>query len=256
MRPEAILLALALLAALMAPGVADAKKPKPAPRDPASELTEAGRSNVFLAQAYLQAGRIDAAEDRAREALATDGGSALTHAAMAMVRAAQKDDGKAKAEFDRALALGPGQGAVLNAYGAWLCQRGDRAGADAAFRSALADANYTTPIQPLVNAGQCAMHAHDWSPAEGYLRRAVMIEPRNRAVLLMLAETQLQQGRSLEARAFVQRADALGPEPNTLWMAVRTEEAAGDAEAAARYQKRLREEFPAFTPTGEGAPKQ
>jgi hypothetical protein len=30
-----------------------------------------------------------------------------------------------------------------------------------------------------------------------------MIEPRNRAVLLMLAETQLQQGRSLEARAFV-----------------------------------------------------
>ena len=253
MRPEPKLAVLLLLAALAAPALAG---DKPAKARKGAELSEAGRSNVLLAQAYLSAGRVQAAEDRARDAVSTDGGSPLPHAALAMVRAAQKQDDKAQAEFKRALALGPGDGAVLNAYGAWLCSRGDRAGADAAFRGALADAGYATPIQPLVNAGRCAVDAHDWSAAEGYLRRALMIEPRNRSVLLLLAETQLQQGHALAARAFVQRADALGPEPNTLWMAVRTEEAAGDAVASARYRQRLREEFPAFTPTGEGARKQ
>jgi type IV pilus assembly protein PilF len=251
MRLEARLALLLLVAALAAPALVAAKEARPAKR-----LSEAGRDNVLLAQAYLSSGRVDAAEDRARDAISTDGGSPLPHATLAMVFASRKQDDKAQGEFKRALALGPADGAVLNAYGAWLCTRGDRAGADAAFRSALADPGYTTPIQPLVNAGRCAIDARDWSAAEGYLRRALLIEAQNRLVLLLLAETQLKQGRAMDARAFVQRADALGPEPNTLWLAVRTEEAAGDAEAAARYQKRLREEFPAFTPTGEGAPKQ
>jgi type IV pilus assembly protein PilF len=165
---------------------------------------------------------------------------------------AKKQDAKAQAEFKRALALAPSDGAVLNAYGSFLCATGDRDGAENAFRGALADANYLTPVQPLINAGNCAMLGSDWLRADGYLRRAVVMAPTSRPVLLLLGEVQLRLNRPLEARAFVQRADALGPDAHTLELAIRTEDAAGDAQSAAKYRKRLQQEFPNYTPRAEG----
>jgi type IV pilus assembly protein PilF len=254
MRPEALLAMLLCLAVAGSAGAWE-KAPKAPKVRKGPELSEAGRSNVMLAQAYLDAGRVDAAEERARSALATDGDVAIAHATMALVKARQKQDGKAEDEFKRALAIAPDDGNVLNVYASWLCARGDRAGADAAFQKALQDAAVSA-LQPLINAGQCAMSGRDWSKADGYLRRALSIAPQRRSLLLLLAETQLQLGRAMEARAFVQRADALGPDAGTLAMAVRAEEAAGDAAASARYRKRLYEQFPNYQPTGEGARKQ
>ena len=252
MRPEPLrVLLLALAIAVAGQAVAKDK----APKRPA-ELSADGRANVMLAQSYLDSGRIDAAEERARAALASDGDSALAHATMALVHIAKRRDDAAQKEFDRARKLAPSDGAVLNAYGSFLCGRGDRAGADDAFRAAIADPYYRTPVQPLVNAGRCAALGNEWLKADGYLRRAVAIAPRSRAVLLMLAEAQLQLHRPLEARAFVERADALGPDANTLALAARTEDAAGDAVASARYRKRLSEEFPNYVPKAEGARKQ
>jgi type IV pilus assembly protein PilF len=250
MRPEASLALLLCLAIAGPVGAGDKKASKPPAR-----LSEAGRSNIMLAQAYHESGKLEAAEERARAALASDGDVAVAHATMALVRARQKQDDKAGAEFKRALALAPADGAVLNAYGSWLCGKGDRAGAEAAFQLAVQDRRNNS-LQPLVNAGQCAILGREWSKAEAYLRQALAIAPRSRPILLLLAETQLQLGRPMEARAFVQRADALGPDARTLALAVRAEEAAGDAVSSARYRKRLNQEFPNYQPTGEGARKQ
>jgi type IV pilus assembly protein PilF len=249
MRPEPFL-ALLLCLAVAGPVAGKDKAPKPVAR-----LSEAGRSNVMLAQAYLDAGKLDEAEASARLVLASDGDVALAHATMALVRARQNQHGKARDEFKRALALAPSDGAVLNAYGSWLCGQGDRVGADAAFLQAMQDPR-TSKLQPLVNAGQCALLGRDWSKGEAYLRQALRLAPTSRPILLLLAETQLQLGRPMEARAFVQRADALGPDARTLAIAARAEDAAGDAVASARYRKRLSQEFPNYKPTGEGARKQ
>ena len=250
MRPEsALALALLLAGSLAAAPAVGKDKARNAP------LTDGGRSSIMLAQAYLDAGRLEAAEERARAALLSDGNSALSHATYAMVMARRNQQEKAQASFKRALALGPTDGAVLNAYGAWRCERRDFAGAHDAFRRALADPRYPTPVQPLANAGRCAIIAGEWSKADGYLRRAAAVAPRSRPILLMLAEAQLRLQRPMEARAFVQRADALGPDPSTLALAARVEQASGDESAAARYRKRLSDQFPNFAPTGEGAGK-
>ena len=251
MRPEAALaVMLALATAFAGPVAAKEKKPQKA-----VVLSEGGRANVVLSQSYLESGDLKTAEERARSAIASDGGSALPHAAMAMVHAAKKQQDKAKGEFKRALALAPADGMVLNSYGSWLCAQGDLAGADDAFRAALED-RMAQQFQPLVNAGRCAILGKDWAKADNYLRRAVTIAPRNRALLLMLARTQLELKRPMDARAFVQRADALGPDAATIALAVRVEDAAGDADASGRYRKRLAEEFPNYLPRAEGARQQ
>ena len=252
-RPEA-LLAMFLAAALLASPVA-AKKEKAAPKSASQNLSVAGRNNVILAQSYLDSGKLAAANQRARAALATDSGSALAHATMAMVLIRLHEPEKAQAEFTRALALAPRDGSILNAYGAWQCERGERAKADETFRLALKDASYATPVHALVNAGRCALLDQQWIRSEGYLRRAVVIAPRDRRLLLMLAESQLRLGRPLDARAFVQRADALGPDPKTLELAARVEDLAGDPSSAARYRSRLHTEFPKFAPNAEGPGK-
>jgi type IV pilus assembly protein PilF len=250
MRPEARLALALLLAGSVAVASAAGKE-----KARASTLSEAGSSNIMLSQAYLEAGRLDASEERARAAVQTDGNSPLSHATLAMVLAKRNQQDKAQESFQRALALGPNNGAVLNAYGAWRCERRDYAGADDAFRRAIADGTYATPVQPLANAGRCAMLAREWSKADGYLRRAVAIAPRSRQVLLMLAEAQLRLKRPLEARAFVQRSDALGPDPFTLMLGAKVEHEAGNEAAAARYRQRLQEQFPKLAPTGQGAGK-
>lgn len=251
MQPERALALLLVLAIAGASQASAAGKPKPV-----AELSSSGRADVMLAQNYLDDGRIADAEVRAKAALLSDPASPLPHATMALVLVAKKQGDKAKAEFKRALALSPNDGAVLNAYGSFLCQQGDRAGAEGAFQAALMDPRYPTPIQPLVNAGQCAAMAQDWIKADGYLRRALKLAPQNRPVLLLLAEVQLKLGRPMEARAFVQRSDALGPDARTLALAAKAEDAAGDAEASAKYRKRLKDAFPNYSPTAQGGRKQ
>ena len=246
MRPERALALLLALAIAFAGPAAAKEKYKRAP-----ELSASGRNNVMLAQSYLRTGKLADAEKAARAALLSDGDTALAHATMALVHAAKKQNDKAKSEFNRARAIAPNDGSVLNAYGSFLCATGDRAAADDAFRAAMEDRR-TSPVQPLVNAGSCAMLGQEWVKAEGYLRNALKLAPTSRPVLLLMAELQLQLHKPFEARAFVERADALGPDARTLAMAARTEDTAGDAEAAAKYRKRLATEFPNYKPTAEG----
>jgi type IV pilus assembly protein PilF len=248
-RPEFLrrLLALALLAGL-ATGVAAAKKPAEK-----TVLSEVGRVNIALASSYLAGGKTGEAEIRARKAVASDPRSGQAHAMLGIVLTAAGKNADAEKSFARALALAPADGFLRNAHGAWLCGRGDFAGADADFRLALQDPAYANVAQALGNAGRCAIRARDWIAAAGYLRRALTIAPADRGVLLMLAESELNLGRAFDARAFVQRSDALGPDAGTLALAARIEDAAGDPMSAGRYRRRLQLEFPAYAPTAEGA---
>jgi type IV pilus assembly protein PilF len=246
---RSLLLAVVLLAIA---GAASAGKKAPAP---AARLSETGRTNLALAQAYLEGNKLKDAEDRARKALASDPGHPRVHAFMGVVYARMKQPEKAQHEFSRALDLGPGDATVHNLYGTWQCERGDHAGADQSFQTALV-LRGNSRAQVLSNAGRCAVRARDWNKARSYLREAVKLVPSDRNVLMLLAETELQLGRTLEARAFVQRSDALGPDASTLALAARVEDAAGDAVAAARYRKRLREEFPGYASAAEGVRQQ
>jgi type IV pilus assembly protein PilF len=216
-------------------------------------LSADGRANLAKADAFLARKQYDLALAHARKAQDSDPRVATVHAQIAIIQArAGRQDEAAKA-FERALALAPGDGAILNAYASWLCERGDLAKADLAFEQALRDRNYRTPLQAMVNAGKCTHRAGQWLLAEAYLRRAVALAPEDAVVLYLLADAHFRQNKLFEARAFAQRRDALGADAATLELAARIEEAAGDNLAAARYRERLRTEFPDHVPTGEGA---
>ena len=249
MRPEAWLLCLCLSLAGCASGGKTASGEAKSERE---ALSSKGRMNLALAEGYLAKGDLERAAERTETALASDPRSGRAHALDAMVKQRQGEHEAAGRAFERALRLAPSDGVVLNAHGAWLCERGQADRADRAFVLALADASYRMPMQALANAGKCALGAGKLPQAEDYLRRALVFGPKDPTLLYLLADLELRQGKLFEAQAFVQRRDALGADAATLELAARIEDAAGNAQAAARYRARLSQEFPDHAPTGEG----
>lgn len=219
-------------------------------------LSRQGRVALSLAQSYLGAGDIEGAMRRVQQAKRSDPKAPEVYAIEASVYDRMGDQTKAAASFAQALRLDPARAPVQNNYGAWLCDQGRYAEAEAAFGIALADADYRATGQPVFNAGRCAIKAQKYDLAETYLRELLQKSPDDASVLMALAETKLAAGNPFEARAFLQRREAQGANADVLALGARIEDAAGDARAAALYRKRLREEFPAHTaPTGEGAAK-
>lgn len=249
MRRLEVLALCLLLAGCASDGDSPAKPGRAAP----GAVTSDGRMNLALAEGYLAKGDLAKAGERADLVLQGDPDWAEAHALRALVHAKAGQQDKAGREFDRALALAPKDGAVLNAHGAWLCEHGQAARADREFVLALADPGYRTPVKALANAGKCALSAGRLAAAEDYLRRALVFSPADRTLLHLLADVELRQGKIFEAQAFIQRRDALGADGATLELAARIEQAAGNAEGAARYRARLHAEFPDYVPTGEGA---
>jgi len=202
------------------------------------------RTSLDLSQQRLSEGNLAAAEDYARKALKADPNSGDAYTMLAVIADEQGKDDAAGTYYKRATELEP-SGDTYNNYGTWLCAKNRSAESLGWFDQALTDPSYTTPAAALANAGRCALDAGQADRAQRDLHKAIELEPNNPVALDALARTAYKAGNYMEARAFSERR--LGAAPATaeaLQLASQIEEKLGDSAAAARYVRRLREEFP------------
>ena len=210
--------------------------------------------NVRLAQAYLSAGKLELAADRAERAIRSDPSSAQAHVVMGMVLGRLDEDARAGEHFLRAAKLAPGDGFVNNAAGVWLCEHGRAAEADPYFARGVEDLVFQQRAQLFHNAGKCAASTGDLAGAERYLRGGLNIAADDRHLLEQMVRVKLAQGDALSARAFLQRRESLAPlGPEMLGLAVQIEERAGDTVAAQRYRQQLANAHPGATPPANGS---
>ena len=242
------LLTCLVLAALCAPALASLEL-KP------GQLSRAGNNNFGMALNYQGIGKLDKALELAMVAAQSDPKSARVHLLVAMLEDQLGQQDKAAVSFQLAQKLAPDDGSILNMYGVWLCKHGSATDADLYFQRALKDSNFQPPRDALFNASVCASSAKDLTKAETYLRAILDFSSDDAAALLQLAGIKHAQGQDFEARAFMQRREALGPMgPNAYELAAAIETGAGDEKSADRYRALLQEKFPGFkSPTGEGA---
>lgn len=252
MQPEFLRTAAAalLVATLASCAGADTQAPgEDSAANSLAEMSSKGQANLSLAQNYLANDQIELALDRANRALRSDPTSSDVQIVLGMVREKMGDLDRAGASYERAAKLSPESGHVLNVYGVWLCKHGEPADADAMFSRALDDPFYKAREQALFNAGKCALQAGDLEKAAAYGRLGLHTAAESPALLTLMAEVQFQRRDYFSARAFVQRREASGKaSPEILSLAARIEQAAGDTAAAERYQARLRDEFPDYSP--------
>lgn len=203
------------------------------------------QERLIRASQRLRAGQLDEAEREARQLLKDDPQSVDAHTLLAVI-----EDGRGRVEqsgqhYKRAAELAPGNGAVQNNYGAWLCGNGFPAESLVWFDRALADPDYPTPAAALAHAGGCASRSGQHERAGRDLRRALELEPANAFALAAMAQHEYRRQRYFEARAFIERRLAAAPaNADVLKLASQIEEELGDKAAASRYVQRLRAEFP------------
>lgn len=261
MQPERYLrfLAAAVLAAMLAAcagtGAGGRAAGADAPVRPEERMSSRGLANLRLAHSYLNAGKLELAMDRAGRALRSDPDSADVHVVLGLIQARLGKQEAAGGYYARAARLAPAEGYVQNVYGVWLCEQGDSAAADQAFVRGAADPFFEGRAQIHYNAARCALRAGNPARAEAHLREGLKGAPEDAPLLALMAEVQYVQSNYLSARAFIQRREAAGEAtPELLDLGARIEQGAGDAVAAERYRRRLREQFPDFSPTAtEGA---
>ena len=201
--------------------------------------------NVELAKAYIGEGDYSQALVKLDRALAQVPDYAQAHGTMAVLRWKLGELDKAERSFREAVRLAPDDSLVRNNFGAFLCERERFDEAEQQFVEALKNPLYGAPEHAYTNAGLCALRQPDLEKAERYFRAALQQEPKFAPALLQMARISLEQGRYLQARAYLQRYNAVAPlNPTSLWLAVRAVRHLGDRGAAARYALRLKSMFP------------
>lgn len=230
---------LAVLATLLAACIQTQSNPREV------SLEDAARANLQLGASYLQRGQLELAREKLEKAVSQDPklASARTYLAVLYERIGEQES--ADREYRAALRLAPGDPAVANTYGGYLCRTDRRREGIKYFERAGDNPLYQTPAVAFTNAAVCARAIPDNELAEAYLRRALAADPKYREALLRLAMLGLDTGKPLQARAFLERYHAAGPATaDSLVLGIRAETALGDERTAEMYRRRLREEFP------------
>jgi type IV pilus assembly protein PilF len=215
----------------------------------ASDRTDSerrARVRLELANAYFERGQVETALDEVKLSLLAkpDFVDALT--LRGLIYAALGEGRLAEESFKRALQVSPNDGAVMNSYAWFLCQRDRAAEADALFQQVLALPQYRDVKRTLHARGVCLSRAGRWVEAEGALMRAYELDPGNPMVGFNLAEVLYRRKEYARAGFYIARVNDTEGATNaqTLWLAACIAHRLGDEAAARRLGEQLRGRFP------------
>jgi len=202
------------------------------------------RIHTELASAYFERGNMGVALEELRTAIAADPTYAPAYSVLGLVHMDLRENEAAQRNFERALALSPGDPDINNNYGWFLCKTGREEKSIAYFLTALKNPLYNTPARSYVNAGLCSLDQNGGRDAIGYFERALKSDPDNPLALLNLASIQYKHGQLEVARRLVTRFNkVVDPNAESLWLALRIERKLGDRAAETTLATQLRRRF-------------
>ncbi len=216
------------------------------------DLDKAAVANTQLALAYMKEGDLAAARDKIEKALQQNPHTARTQMAAGFIYDRLNDRRKAQSHYDQAVRLGKDDPEVLNNAAVFFCRTGDYKRGEQYLLQAATSPLYRTPDVAYSNAGRCARAGDRPKEAEQYFRKALALNPKQPDALLQMAEIALTNGNGMQARAFLERYDAVAPATaSTLMLGRRIELALGDPRQAQRLAQRIKTEFPTSAEAGQ-----
>lgn len=205
------------------------------------KLPSTNEASYMLGYAYLQAGRQAQSEEAFARLFGVDSKSAAGHLVAGQMMLKKEFEAQAADEVQKALALDPkipqanfllGEMAIYrgrteegiadlekelainpNFSMAWY-RLGDALVRQSAWDRAIPDlqrsiwlnADYSAPY---ILLGKCYMKKSDYANAEGFLKHALAIDPKNYMATYLLGQTLNAMGRTEEGKAMLQKSQAL-----------------------------------------------
>ena len=239
-----VLLGILVLAGCQSTGVRDDFGEQPGDIETG---TSDSRADVYVKMAieYMRKGQLDIAMQRIKQGIEVDSNNGEAYNVLALLYQQLGEFQLAEENFERAVRLQSRNPYIRNAYGSFLCSQEKFDDADEQFRAALTNPLYRTPEIALTNAGICARQGNNLSAAEEYFRRALEQQPMFPQALYQMAQVSYDKGDALAARGYLQRYQTVAKHtPQSLWLAIQTEQELGNKNAVASYKMLLRGSFP------------
>jgi type IV pilus assembly protein PilF len=199
-----------------------------------------------LAGGYYSRGQFDTALDQIKLALAAKPDLGAAYNMRGLIYGAMGEEALADESFERALALNPRDADAMHNRAWFHCQRGRYEQADRLFEQALAQTQYRDPVRSLAAQGLCHARAGKLVPAEQKLLRAFEIDPTNPNTAFNLAEVLYRSNDFERARFYIRRINDRDEISNaqTLWLAAKIENRAGNRSGVEQLGRQLRARFP------------
>ncbi len=211
---------------------------------PSGTAEKSAKTHTELGALYLQSGNLAVALEEARIAAATDPAYAPAYNLMGLVHLLLRETPQARAAFERAVQLAPGDPQISNDYGWFLCQSGRERESFGYFEAAARNPLYKTPSRPHTNAGLCYLRINDDKAAEASFQRAAQVDGSNVQAVYHLSSLSFKRGDYSGAKKFLGDLHRLiEPNPESLWLGIRIERKIGDRQAEANYASQLRRKF-------------
>jgi len=241
------LAAAACVAMLVAGCGSSPKTPETQPtlRPPEVSLKERAKLHTELAAGYYSRGQMEIALEELTEAKKLDPDSARIYNVYGLIYAVMGEDGKAEANFQRALQLDPQDSEIRHNWGWYLCTHERAKESIVEFDLAIKNPLYKTPEIALVNAGRCSASLGDIAGAEQYFKRALALAPGNPNASYGLALIAYKGARYPEARTWLRPAVLqANPAPEALYLGVCLERKLGDRQTEMSYTSQLKNRYP------------
>ena len=207
--------------------------------------TAAAEAYTQLGVEYLREGNYEMSLTKLEKALSLDPDLPATHDAIAVLYEKVGENELAEKHYKKSLSLKPDNARGHNNYGQFLCFQGKYEQAEKQFLLAANDPFYAQSAMALTNAGLCATRIPDNEMAEKYFRMTLQRDPDYAPALLQMGILSFSDGNYLSARAYMQRFQQVAKHnPESLWLAIRTEFALNDHDAWGNYAVALRNNFP------------
>lgn len=210
------------------------------------DVDRRARVRMELASGYYARGQLETALDEVKLALAAKPDLPDAYNLRGLIYQSMGDDRLAEENYRRALQLAPGDPNIMHNFGWYLCQRNRMGEAQAQFQQAIATPRYPGVARSLMTQGICYTRVGSWAEAERSLARSYELDPSNPVTAVNLADVLYRKGEYERARFYIGRVNAVQELSNaqTLWLAARIENKAGNARAARDFGRQLRNRFP------------
>lgn len=210
-----------------------------------AENTKArARAHTDLGAVYYQNKQYEIALEEFNEAIKIDPTFALAYNGLGLVHSSLGQVDIADQHFKKAIQLEPNNSESHNNYGSFLCSRGFYDESIKEFLAAVKNPLYATPAVAYSNAGICSIRKNDYISGEGYLQKALQINPLLSNAAYQVALLQFNRGEVVPAKQTLQNVLLTDPSAEMLWLAVQIERALGSKDAEASHALELRRKFP------------
>lgn len=211
-----------------------------------SDADRRARARIELATAYYARGQMETALDEVKLAVQAKPDLSDAYNLRGLIYSSLGDLALAESSFKRALQLQPRDADALHNYGWFLCQQQRFKEAIPQLQAAVEVPQYRGMARSLGAKGICQAQAGLWIEAEGSLMRSFELDPSNPGTSMNLAEVLYHRADYERARFYVGRVNGRGETTNaqSLWLAVRIENKAGNAGKATDLGEQLKARFP------------